>query len=141
MPIKFGRIIKRCCNDDNKNLKCGEFKEDNYITVNFINECNYPNGFMNKFRTSIEKIVLDDEVQLINGPLKIGNNSELKIYFDSKIENISYFFSSECDPNVININSIDFTNFDYSNIIDMSHLFEGCSSLESVDLLIAMMQW
>ena len=41
------------------------------------------------------------------------------------VENI-YF------ENCINLNSIDFTNFDTSNIIDMSYMFNECHELKEI---------
>ena len=44
------------------------------------------------------------------------------------------YFSSSKDINVENIVSIDLYHFNTSNIIDMSSMFYGCSSLKLLDL-------
>ena len=124
--------IKRCCNVGNEYLKCGMPNENNKITVRYNNECNYDKEFVNDYRSSIKRIFLNGLEEPTNRQTKIENNSELIIYFDSPVETLAYFFSSEYDPNVIYINSLDFSSFNSSNIDDMSHLFEGCTSLESV---------
>ena len=130
-PMVINAHIKKCCKFDFETLRCLE--RDNYLIVNFTKECTYQEGFQNSYRTNIEKILLDGEEYSIDKNLEIKSNSQLIIYFDSTLESLSHFFSSEIDPNVININLIDLSHFDASNIKDLSNLFEGCTSLESVN--------
>ena len=124
---------KICCNSEEN--KCGKLKEDNYIAVNYNNEFNYENGFKNSLndyiRFNIERIDLNGTQKGLVEPLEITKASTLKIYFEDPIESLKSFFDVQYDPNVVNINSIDFSNFDLLNINDMSNLFKGCTSLES----------
>ena len=64
--------LEKWCKYDFENLRCVE--RDNYIIVNFINECSYPEGFQNSYRTNLEKIVLNGKEHAINDSLEIKNN-------------------------------------------------------------------
>ena len=46
---------------------------------------------------------------------------------------MNYFFSSQYDSKVINIESVDFSHLNASLITSFRHLFSGCSSLKSVN--------
>ena len=59
------------------------------------------------------------------------NNITLIWKKDRKITDASYMFYQ-----LKNITKIDLSNFDSSNIKDISHLFESCSSLTSINLEI-----
>ena len=65
-------------------------------------------------------------------PLEITDSSTLKVYFDSSIDSLSSFFNSQIDTNCQFIKSVDFSNF-ATVVPDMSYLFNGCTSLESVN--------
>ena len=134
---EYEYFAKRCCNSDS--IKCGGFREDNYIIVNYNKKCNYMDNddnslpFFNKYRYTLERIFLDGTQKGIYEPLEITNGSTLKILFEEPIERLSYFLDVQYDSNVVNINYVDFSNFNSSNIKEMSNLFKGCTSLESVN--------
>ena len=128
-------LCKVCCNNGDENLKCGESKEDNYITVNYNNAFSYGRlQFFNydNSRINLERIFLDDTQKGIMEPLEITDSSTLKVYFDSSIDSLSSFFNSQIDSNCQFIKSVDFSNF-ATVVPDMSYLFNGCTSLESVN--------
>ena len=105
---------------------------DNYIVIYFNKEVVY-NGFQNQYRNNIEKIVLNTAVQSLDGEITIPFNTGLEVHFSAIISSVSEFFSSESDENAVFISSVDFSNFDSSNLINMDYLFKKCSGLKSID--------
>ena len=118
--------IGNCCNFDLDNYECG------YLLVSFFGESTYESGFQNIYRTNINEIFLNDVKTNKYESLKIQAGSKMKIYFDSVPTNLNNFFDVQYDPNVVNIDSIDFSHMDLSKVSEMFLLFNGCSSLESV---------
>ncbi len=115
-----------CCNFDFEDYKCG------YLLVSFITESTYENGFENEYRANIDKIILNGVEKTKNEALEIPAGSKMKIYFSSVPSSFKEFFSADNDNNTVNIDSIDFSHMDLSEVTDMSYLFDGCTSLESV---------
>ena len=115
-----------CCNFDFEDFKCG------YLLVSFITESTYENGFENEYRANIDKIILNGVKKTKNEALEIPAGSKMKIYFSSVPSSFKEFFSADNDDNAENIDSIDFSHMDLSEVTDMSYLFDGCTSLESV---------
>lgn len=122
--------LEYCCDI----RKCKLTKIPIYITVNYIKGCTYEEGFENKYRPNIEKIVLNGVEKNKDDPLDINMGSEILIYFTEPPTNIDNFFSSVYDKNVDKIGSIDFSHFNSSIITSMAYLFKGCTSLQSLDL-------
>ena len=118
-------IAEKCCNFDIENLECG------YLLVNFNSETDY-DKFDNGYRSNIEKIIIGDVEKTKDEGINIPKDSKIKIYFSSPLTDLGNFFSFEEDKKVANINSIDFSHLDLSKVEDMTQLFFGCSSLESI---------
>ena len=124
--VSIENVFERCCNIDFENAVCG------YLLVSFKNEFSYENGFENGYRVDVNKIILDGVQKSKNDQLEIKAGSKMKIYFSLTPSNFSNFFDVQHDPNVVNIDSVDFSHMDLTKVIDMSYLFQGCSSLESI---------
>ena len=124
--VSIENVFERCCNIDFENAVCG------YLLVSFKNEFSYENGFENGYRADVDKIILDGVQKSKNDQLEIKAGSKMKIYFSLTPSNFSNFFDVQHDPNVVNIDSVDFSHMDLTKVIDMSYLFQGCSSLESI---------
>ncbi len=119
-------VFEKCCIFDFETFEC------RYLLVSFSNESTYESGFENDYRANIHTIILDDEEKSKNDALTIQAGSKMKIYFTRVTSNFSNFFDAQYDSNVVNIDSIDFSHMDLSQVNDMGYMFQGCSSLESV---------
>ena len=107
-------------------------EEKNYIIIYYNGEIKYT-SFLNERRYNISKIVLGSEDKRPEEPFTISSSSGLEVHFNEVIKSLDYFFSKDYDSNVINIISVDFSNFNWSNLNRMNYLFKGCSSLASID--------
>ena len=137
-------------------------ESDSYIVISFKEDCNYPKGFKNEYRSDISHLIEKQN----NTKLKqeesffIRKGIKIEIHINISITSLEYFFSEYYDDNMIYLESvdlsnfdsslvnnlgmmfyncsslkyIDFSNFDTSLITDMYYMFETCSSLESIDL-------
>ena len=117
-----------------RNLQSEEY--DSYIVIHYRNESNYPNGFKNDFRNNISFIInrRDNSTLTDQDELNITAGTEIEIHFNSSVKNMENFFSQILDKNMANVVSIDFSNFDSSNLQIMKGMFSECNSLESLDL-------
>ena len=70
-----------------------------------------------------------------NTELNILANTHLEVCFNYPIINMTNFFSEECDNNIKNLISIDFSYFNSSLVNNMANMFFGCSALESINFL------
>ena len=129
----FEKNIHECCYYDyySENKKC---LSNNYMIVYYRKGAEYQNGFQNEYRSNISFIVNNDLRNIFNAsvPLNIYEGYKIKLYFDSSMKSLESFFDINYDKNVESIISIDFTHFNFSQITDMSKMFSGCSSLESI---------
>ena len=116
--------------------------EDNYIYVQYSSEFTiyYVTGGSFKFNipsrngiTWIKHSRYDGDMLKNNGYIEIETGVNLKIYFDHKVSNLKDFFNSGLDNRNPYISFVHFRNFDTSDLINMSGLFNGCSRLTSVD--------
>ena len=107
-------------------------EEKNYIIIYYNGEIKYT-SFLNERRYNISKIVLGSEDKGPQESFTISSSSGLEVHFNEVIKSLDYFFSKDYDSNVINIISVDFSNFNWSNLNRMNYLFKGCSSLASID--------
>ena len=107
-------------------------EEKNYIIIYYNGETKYT-SFLNERRYNISKIVLGSEDKRPEEPFTISSSSGLEVHFNEVIKSLDFFFSKDYDPNAINIISVDFSNFNWSNLNRMYYLFKGCSSLASID--------
>ena len=107
-------------------------EEKNYIIIYYNGEIKYT-SFLNERRYNISKIVLGSEDKGPQESFTISSSSGLEVHFNEVIKSLDYFFSKDYDSNAINIISVDFSNFNWSNLNRMNYLFKGCSSLASID--------
>jgi surface protein len=80
----------------------------------------------------VEKIVIDDEEQEsveYAYPLSTGVEHKVEIYMKDSFKSAKDMFAYCSD-----ITEIDFSDFDTSNITDMSRMFYNCKNLESLDV-------
>ena len=110
---------------------------DNFIVLYFKQNCNYSEGFKNKYRKDISFIINreNNNTKIDSGEkLIINKNFGIEIHFNESIKNLQYFFDLYEDNNMQYVISIDFSNFNASSVKDMSYTLSGCSSLESINL-------
>ena len=107
-------------------------EEKNYIIIYYNGEITYKK-FLNKERSSVSKIVLDGTEKGLEEEFTISSGSGLEVHFNEVIKSLDYFFYTDYDSNAKNITSVDFSNFNWSNLNRMYYLFKGCSSLASID--------
>ena len=141
-----------CLNDDylskveNKNnfsrYECCNFLLDvelcesfNYIKVKYDESINYEKGFGNVVRNeNLIYVKNGEKAYKPNIGFTIENTDiELVIAFSEAIKSLKDFFNSEKDLNVKKIESIDFTNFNTSNLTDMNSLFKGCNNVKIIN--------
>ena len=77
--------------------------------------------------------MLDGTEKGLEEQFTISSGSGLEVHFNEVIKSLNYFFCTDFDSNAKNIISIDFSNFNWSNLNRMYYLFKGCSSLPSID--------
>ena len=155
----FKKILTNC-NTNEKPLKCDS---NNYITINYKYNVQYPTGFINNIITNRNNIYfINNQNSLFqnNDPLIIEANSSIELHFSNAITSLDNFFNADLDENsksiiyvdLSNFNSsltnstekmfynstsiisLNFSNFETELINDMSGMFSGCSSLELLDL-------
>lgn len=104
----------------------------NYIAVYFNEDVDYSERFVNL--GNIEKIIVGDKQVENIGEFSVPQDTRMEIYFTGTVESLSNFFNSYHDFNTEHMYSIDFSNFDGSNVKSMDYMFYACTSLKSVDL-------
>ena len=114
---------------------CDGVCKENFIEIYYKEACIYESGF--KANSDYRQIdfMLKHNDNIFNGTTQfsISKGDKLKIYFAQSPTNLEYFLSGDIDTNMKYVYSIDFTNFDSSNVISLSNLFKGCSSLEFIN--------
>ena len=129
---KVQNTASYCCEYNNQTDSYE--RKSNYIIVHYNKDTNYSNGFNNSFRQDISFIVLKNEKLTSKDELNIKSDTNLEIHFYTPINNMEKFFSQTEDNNMLNVDSIDFSNFDSLSITNMASLFYGCSSLKSINI-------
>ena len=119
-----------CCNYDMNNKRCSS---ENYITIYYKQSCNYTNGFYNEYRKKVRFLNMGSTI-LIKEGFEITKGTKLEITLENDIETLEHFFDSRYDENMNYVESIDFSHFDSSFLINCKNLFYGCTSLKSVNL-------
>ena len=126
------------------NLIKTNFNEDNLRNKNIINgildiELNEINKNIILFNSDLEfgievylnnkkiKIIKEDKKRKIDYSFNKAGKYPFTIVFKSNIEDMEKFFS-ECS----NIISLDFSNFDSSNVVNMRCLFNACFKLKEI---------
>ena len=109
---------------------------DNFIVLYFKEDCEYSEGFKNKYREDISFIINreNNNTKIDSGErLIINKNFGIEIHFNKSIKNLQYFFDYYEDNNMKYVISIDFSNFNSSSVTNMSYMFYGCGSLQYID--------
>ena len=122
--------IYTCCD---YNIETNSCNSPNFLVLNYNQNCNYSNGFKNKYRDGISFITYNNSFKSINDKLEIMANSKIEIYFNNRIQKMDNFFSQAEDTNLQYVTLIDLSNFDASLTTNMSSLFSGCRSLKSIN--------
>ena len=123
-------IYDLCCSFNTDIDMC---ESDNYIEVFYKEDSNY-NTFSNDYRYDISFLNYNDKTLLPSAELNILAGTKLQINFNTPITTLEKFFSQDEDENMNKVISIDFSNFDSSEIINMDSVFYGCSSLKNLNL-------
>ena len=116
-----------------------EVCSDNYIVVYFLKTNILYYGFANAKRESgdIEYLLLrGDNKRSANEGFGINpliNYYPMKVYFNKKITSLESYFDIAYDGNTKNIISLDFSNFDSSEITSSELLCKGCENLKYVN--------
>ena len=107
---------------------------NNYIVIYFNQNCEYPNGFQNGYRSSVSYIkhMYYDSNLKATDEMTIYGNSPIEIHFNFRIETLEHFFDATYDKNMEYAESIDLTHFDSSYFFGMDYMFAGCKSLKSI---------
>jgi surface protein len=100
----------------------GEVTVDNYQKTSIVNLINP----LEKENTEITKckVYLDNKLSNYNIPFSDKGTFSIDYVFSEKLTNMSFMFH-DCTY----ITTLDFTNFDVSNVTDMNCLFSGCWNL------------
>ena len=103
--------VKRICCDFN--IITDLCESSNYITVYYgNNDTKYNSDFINKYRNNISFIINENSNYGINDTFTIKPGSKIEIHFSSPLTSLESFFDKRYDERVVNIISIDFSNFD-----------------------------
>ena len=128
-----------CCIYDREKDLC---ISDNYIIVNYneSSDFTYDSGFKvgSDFRKRISFIIKDNVMFASEEKLEIKPNTKIEIHIFENLNSLEKLLSKEIDDKVKYINSLDFSHLslDTSLITNMNSLFNGCSSLKSLDLSV-----
>ena len=123
-------IYDLCCSFNTDIDMC---ESDNYIEVFYKEDSNY-NTFSNDYRDDISFLNYNGKTLLPSAELNILAGTKLRINFNNPITTLEKFFSQDEDENMNKVISIDFSNFDSSEIINMDSVFYGCSALKNLNL-------
>ena len=126
----------QCCYYNTSAHKCDS---GHYIIFISGKNITYKSGFV---ISTGEKGIRDNTLFTVINRKKIDNeekldilpNTKVEIHFPSDITTLESLFDSNYDKNVEYIEKIDFSPFNSSTVKIMSHLFDGCSSLNSIYL-------
>ena len=105
----------------------------NFMIVQFGQKTSYA-SFKNEKRAEITGIKIGDSSVEPNGPFTIEKGAKIEIHFSSHVQSLESFFDRRIDPNVINIVSIDLSNFYSKEVISTRLMCYECLNLESIDL-------
>ena len=67
-------------------------------------------------------------------PFNVVKGYGIEIHFNKAINSLNSFFNSIIDESMKDLEFVDLSNFDTSEVTDMSGIFYECSSLKSIDL-------
>ena len=135
----ISEVINKCCSLYGEINSCAQA---NYIVAKFNKDVSYPYGFgyieydksPNKYRSEIYLIRNEKKIYRPDEALDIPANTEVEIYFNTALVNLTKFFYFYDDSNVEYLQSLDFTFFNSSLLESMDSAFYGCTSLEFIYL-------
>ena len=108
-------------------------ESDNYIIIQFSEEVGFDTKLLNK--SLINYIKNKDEIiNNTDGTFTVQADTKLEIHFKGVITDMKNFFDTDKAEFFKKMISVDFSQFDASNIINMNTMFYGCSALQSLDL-------
>ena len=123
-------FVTVCCDYDIDTETCDS---SNYFSLYYGNSVSYNSGFLNNYRKEIAFLKYNNEIKKKKDSISIAQNEKLDVKFVYPINNLNGFFSS--DNNMKNyLVSLDFSNFDSSQITSMGNAFNGLTSLKYIDL-------
>ena len=67
-------------------------------------------------------------------PFNVVKGYGIEIHFNKAINSLNSFFNSIIDESMKDLEFVDLSNFDTSEVTDMSGMFYECSSLKSIEL-------
>ena len=111
----------------------------NFIVLYYRQDCNYENGFQRKsnYRNSKYLIFYKGEFIKSSNQISITENDgglQVIIYFYYSQTSLEKFFDINEDSNMQYVESMDLSNFDASETVNMNSMFYGLSSLKSLNL-------
>ncbi len=122
------------------NLEKNICESTHYMIAIFGKNVSYKSGFVKdtnknnkKFRNNTLFVVINRNKINNNEELNILSNTKIEIHFPSDITTLENFFNINYDKNVEFIEKKDLSLFNSSKVKIMSHLFDGCSTLNSID--------
>ena len=132
-------VINKCCSLYGEIDTCAQA---NYIIAKFNKNVFYPYGFgyieydksPNKYRNETYVIRHEKKVYKPDEVLNISANTEVEIYFNTALVNLTRFFYSYDDPNVEYLYSLNFAFFNSSLLESMDSAFYGCTSIKFIFL-------
>ena len=130
LDIKKNKLNKyRCCT-----FVLSEGQCENYIKIKYGSTVSYDDGFnLGREGVGITSIKNGNRVYKPNYQMTVQKNVEIEVSFLGNTTNLKDMFSPEIDSNMLNITSLDFSNFDLSLVKDMSSLFKGYTNLQAID--------
>ena len=127
--LESDKITNICCNYNAENERCESI---NYIIVYYGEDIKYESKFGNDYRHEIRYIISGDSLYTKDESFEISKGSKIEISLSSSITSLEKFFDKNYDNNAQYIESIDLSNFDWSNVVSYESTFNGCSSLKKV---------
>ena len=118
-----------CCDYDISRDRC---RSTNYISIQYENSIKITK-FGNNNRRELLFLMLKDQIYDLIGTFTVDETEKLELHFTHAIGSLENFFSNDLDTTSSNIKSVDFSNFDSSEVMSLSNLFKGCSSLEKIN--------
>jgi len=128
----------QCCYYNTKLQQC-ESKHN--IILFYGNDALYESGFGSgtnnntniEYRNNIAFLAINRKKIDSKDTLYISPHIKVEIHFSSNISTLENYFSSKYDENAKNIEKIELSKFISSTITNISHIFEGCTSLKSIN--------
>ena len=87
-------------------------------------------------KSIIEKVIINnEEIENLEQEIKAKEGSEIQIHFNTRLNDCSYFLKHINETIKRKVVSIDLSKFDSSNLENINYMFDGCSSLKSINFL------